>query len=328
MSMKKPVTYVFLFVLMMCFCYGSGQTRTFVGEAWSVMYETHEGRMNGSYISYHPNGSIRAKGNFEHNGRKGAWSVYDSTGRLLLQRDYTNPFSYNQILFYGPTDTSGIAKSSYTSNLEYNPNGYIDWFRLTEPMVLWNKRIWRQLWPAGNEMLFEGDRLFNLMLDQRARGAIITYGDEDLHEADTLLRNADLYRLIGFRMVEDVVFDTVRSLSQSFIISLCPVVIDLETTDTLDLFWIYFPHFRKALAQQRVALPSKPHIKTFDDLFFYRSYCGQIYKEDNVYDRPIGAYITDKAAIMREAERIELELIELEHDFWLMLTEQSDTLRH
>jgi hypothetical protein len=128
-------------------------------------------------------------------------------------------------------------------------------------------------------------------------------------------------------MVEDAVFDTVRSLSQSFIISLCPVVIDLETTDTIDLFWIYFPPLRKALAQEQVALPSLPHIKTIDDLFFYRSYYGQIYKEDNVNDRPIGDYITDKAAIIREAERIELNLLELEHDFWLIPTEQSDTLR-
>jgi hypothetical protein len=170
--MKNPVTVVFLSLSMLLSFAVAGQTRTFVGEAWSVMYETHEGRLNGPYISYHPNGSIRAKGNFEHNGRKGAWSVYDSTGRLLLQRDYTNSLSYTQTLFDGPTDTSGIATSSYTSHLEYNPNGYIDWFRLTEPMVLWNKRIWRQLWPAGNEMLFEGDRLFNLMLDQRARGRL------------------------------------------------------------------------------------------------------------------------------------------------------------
>ena len=86
------------------------------------------------------------------------------------------------------------------------------------------------------------------------------------------------------------------------------------------MYWVYFPQIRKYLAQEKIrqtGLPTK--IKTLDDLFFYRCFYGQIYKESNVYDKPITAYSIGKE-IDKEAERIEISLIESEHDIWLRFT--------
>ena len=87
------------------------------------------------------------------------------------------------------------------------------------------------------------------------------------------------------------------------------------------MYWVYFPQIRKYLAQEKIqqtGIPAK--IKTFDDLFFYRYFYGQIYKESNVYDRPISVYKTG-TEIEKEAERIEISLIESEHDIWISFTE-------
>ena len=75
----------------------------------------------------------------------------------------------------------------------------------------------------------------------------------------------------------------------------------------------------KFLSKEKINNPNLPSkIKTFDDLFFFRYFYGQIYMETNVYERSIGSYAEDKEI---EAERIELSLIESEHDIWIGFTE-------
>jgi hypothetical protein len=99
------------------------------------------------------------------------------------------------------------------------------------------------------------------------------------------------------------------------------VVVDRESLDTLDLFWIYIPHYRKFMAQQPVsgnAVGSR--VQNLDDLLFFRSFHGEIYKGENLYDRPISDYKKGEE-IALEAQRIEISLIEDEHTIWISLTQ-------
>jgi hypothetical protein len=54
-----------------------------------------------------------------------------------------------------------------------------------------------------------------------------------------------------------------------------------------------------------------------DDIFWYRSFIGPIYKELNVSGQPFSAYVKTAEAQAYEAERTEIEMIEMEHDAWL-----------
>ncbi|MFM2224829.1 MAG: hypothetical protein RJA07_1031 [Bacteroidota bacterium] len=81
------------------------------------------------------------------------------------------------------------------------------------------------------------------------------------------------------------------------------------------MYWVYFPQIRKNLAQIKIKTLFTS-IKTLDDIFFFRDFYGQIYKEANISDKQISDYKTG-IEILKEAERIEIGIIEEEHDLWL-----------
>lgn len=318
--MKNLSILLSLFVLLSF--KGIGQTHSFISDQIKCTYETQDGRMNGSYVSYYKNGQKKAEGKFENNYRIGKWTVYDSIGRIRIQREYSDPFDYAQTIFLNSSVTPKEVTSVYKSNLSYNADGYIDYFELKEEMVVWSKRIWRYITPPENKILFENNNLYNLLFKNISSGQIQAYTDNNFSKKDSRKFDVTVYRVIGYKIEEENVFDNVRSLLETRILGLSPVVINIQTKDTLDLCWFYLPEIRKVLAQEKINQSNSTHIKSLDDLFFYRDFHGQVYKEENVYGRPINSYRTDKTEIAKESESIEIRIIEYEHDTWLDLAKK------
>jgi hypothetical protein len=208
--------------------------------------------MNGLYISYYKNGKKKAEGKFGNNYRTGKWTVYDSTGRIRMSREYSNPFDYTQIIFKSTATTPNEITSVYKSNLNNNADGYIDYFELKEKMVVWSKRIWRFIAPAENEVLFENNSLFDLLLNNITAKHILAYKDYNFSKIDTAKYKASTYRVVGYKIEEDNVFDNVRCLLETRILGLCPVVINIQKQDTVDLCWLYFPEIRRLLANRKI----------------------------------------------------------------------------
>ena len=291
-----------------------------VGDAYNAVYETTDGRLNGAYVSYYKNGQKKAEGNFENNYRKGTWKMWDTAGTLRVERNYENPFVFKNVM---PSDANKIywqkpANPPYA--LQYNKEGYIDHFVWEEKMVVWSKRLWRTISPAENPILFEGNHFFNILYKNMLEGKITPYegsDDEFVHPMAVSKIDTSSFKIIGYRLKEDCIFDNVRYVSETRIIGFCPVVVTKQKQDTVNLCWLYLPEMRKCLAQEPLKQSNLPtYIKTYDDLFFFRYFYGQIYKESNVWDRPISSY-TSGNDIEKEAERIEITLIETEHDFWM-----------
>lgn len=286
-------------------------------------YETTNGRLDGTYVSYYTNGQKKAEGLFENNYRTGKWTVWDTTGLIRMQRNYTNPFNFTRSIPKVPSDAPIKLLNVSPYQLEYNQKGFINYFPLQERAVLWSKRIWRELKPNENPILFNQQKLFSLIQQQLIAQTLKAYSSKDDEFREELKQSIDTnnYQVISFKLKEDTFFDSDRLVSESRIIGICPVALNKQTKDTVDLYWIYFPELRTALAKQKLQsneLPAK--IKTLDDLFFYRYFYGAIYKESNVYDRAISAYVSG-TELEKEAERIELGLIEYEHDIWIGLAE-------
>lgn len=287
-------------------------------------YRTTKGRFDGYYISFYRNGKKKSEGSFENNLRSGKWSVWDSTGRLRMQREYKNPFVVNRIFpkIHNEKPIQLLNVPPY--NLKYNKDGYLENFPLRERMIVWSKRLWRSLIPEENEILFENNRLFRFLNKNILNKNITAYSvadDQFTKELTSGELDTSSTKIIGFKIKEDFFFDNERLVSESRIIGICPVVVRKGRPDTIDLYWVYYPEIRKYFAQEKIpskGIPSK--IKSMDDLFFFRYFHGQIYKESNVYDRNISDYKKGKE-IEKEAERIEISLIEQEHDIWISLTE-------
>ncbi|MBL4862477.1 MAG: hypothetical protein JKY09_05605 [Crocinitomicaceae bacterium] len=78
-------------------------------------------------------------------------------------------------------------------------------------------------------------------------------------------------------------------------------------------------HLPKKSTQLMMRLPCDK-VKSLDDLFFFRCFSGQIYKAGNVYDRKISDYMTGDKELDKESLRIDIDLIEDEHDLWIQFS--------
>lgn len=290
----------------------------------SCAYMLNNKRMNGRYVSYYRNGVKKAEGTFQDNCRVGVWSVWDSTGHLRMQRDYSNLFEYKQLFPALSTDPPVELLNAPAYELTYNEKGFITYFDIQERMVVWAKRVWRMIPPEENPKLFEDDALYSILTKNIQSENLKCYSAEDETFAKQLtqLPEPNNYKVISYKLKEDNFFDNERLLSESRILGICPVAIDLKTKDTVDLYWIYFPHLRSCLAKEiRSSNAGDPSsvIHTLDDLFFFRDFYGAIYKESNVYDKSVADYTSSPAERAKESQRIEISLIETEHDYWMSL---------
>jgi len=297
------------------------ETKSFQDGNLRCEYTLLNKQLDGNYVSYYRNGLKKAEGTFEHNCRVGVWSVWDSTGRLRLQRDYSNLFEYKQLFPVVSTDPPVALLNKPAYELTYNEKGFIAYFDIKERMVVWAKRVWRMITPEENPKLFGDDALYRILTKNIQSEKLNYYSAEDETFAKQLtqLPEPNNYKVIAYKLKEDTFFDNERLVSESRILGICPVAIDLKTKDTVDLYWIYFPHLRSCLATEIVPYESSDaseDILTFDNLFFFRHFYGEIYKESNVNDQPISAY-TSAGERTNEIERIEISIIETEHDYWL-----------
>ncbi|MDA9783160.1 gliding motility protein GldN [Vicingaceae bacterium] len=125
----------------------------------------------------------------------------------------------------------------------------------------------------------------------------------------------------SYRIKEDWFFDRERSVMEVRIIGVLPVIETLNTetgtTRKEGLFWIYFPEARYVLANHEVYNTQNDGSRmTYEDLFRKRMFSGFIYKETNVYDNRILEEYTKNLDRLLEAQKIQQEIVNFEHDMW------------
>lgn len=283
-------------------------------------FKTKDGMFDGAYVSYYANGTKKAEGQFVHNTRWGKWSVWDSAGNLLVKRDYKNLFEYEQ-LFPESSHAKVIAISALIRN-EANVYGY---FKFEGKDVVVSKRLWRYIPINETSEIFKDDVLFNSLMDSALGGKIPAYdpvSDEFTKKMDLAMldRYTDSLRrkILGYRIKEDWFFDKVRETSEKRIVGICPVMQNIhDPKDSVDVCWFYFPQLRNTL--NAIKLEKVKHgseIRTLDDLFFFRYFSGVVYKETNIKNLELREYCAPETLAHAQL-RIEIELIEREHDLWI-----------
>lgn len=119
---------------------------------------------------------------------------------------------------------------------------------------------------------------------------------------------------------EDWFFDKQRSIMESRIIGICPLIEKTaengEVIGVKPLFWIYFPDARPYLAK---AASFNSHNDaqrmSYDELFAKRKFSSYVYKESNVYNRSIAEYKNGKD-ILLESEEIKEDIFNYESNLW------------
>ncbi|MBI3238895.1 MAG: gliding motility protein GldN, partial [Flavobacteriia bacterium] len=126
--------------------------------------------------------------------------------------------------------------------------------------------------------------------------------------------------IVQYRIKEDWFFDKERSVLDTRILGIAPVVYLKDDNNQIlglrETFWLYFPHCRYIFNNYFVYNEQNDaQWMSFDDMFWKRQFSSTIYKESNVFDREIESYRTGVDALM-ESEKITEEIRLFEHDVW------------
>lgn len=174
---------------------------------------------------------------------------------------------------------------------------------------------------------FVGDDTFKQQITyQDAMGAFrtqVTVEDEDEFGEVVYLTDYDttkLEEITRFRIKEEVFFDKQRSVMETRILGIAPVIPqkneDGEVESYTEAFWIYFPEARFVFAEAEVYNNHNDVDRmTYEELFWKRKFNSRIIKMSNVYDRTIDDYKTPMDALL-EAEYMEEQIFNREHDLW------------
>jgi gliding motility associated protien GldN len=148
------------------------------------------------------------------------------------------------------------------------------------------------------------------------------YDDEiEDYRPDTTINVFIRTNVRKYRIKEEWYFDKQRSVMDFRIIGLCPLMDKYDENGIYrgesSLFWVYFPEARKVLSKAEVFNHRKNDAArlTYDDIFHKRFFNSYIVKESNKYNRKINEYKTGIDALL-EAEAIQEEIFNLEHDLW------------
>ncbi len=125
--------------------------------------------------------------------------------------------------------------------------------------------------------------------------------------------------IVAWDIKSDWYFDKQRGEMKSRIIGISPRVRDPKNTSEIyNLFWVWFPDARYALATN-IAYNTKNNNRrlSYDQILNMRMFSSTIYKEDNVYDRAIKDYKRKSAMDqLLEASYIRESLRNKEHEMW------------
>jgi gliding motility associated protien GldN len=283
---------------------------------------TKDGRLNGSYTSWHPNGQKKATGQFLNNQRTGSWKVWSPAGILKVHRVYQNNFQFKVLAYQDDQGTSLPIPDFLVYELTKNEADLIPYPATKPSNVYWEKCIWRKIEnKKDNAPLFSGASKKVLFKELATTEKIPIYkADSDVfkeafnaRERKELLNQKEL-KLVGYAIKEVQFFELTRNLSESRILGICPIVI--VDGKKKALCWLKYEDIRPFLAKQKVNVAYNPMVETVEDWLHFRHFQGLIEKESNVYDRTIADYTTG-SALKEEQERIEMKLIDVEHDFWM-----------
>jgi len=228
-----------------------------------------------------------------------------------------------------------------------------------EEDVFYSKRVWREidLRDTINSVLkSESSKLIEILMEAVANEELTVYSPKDTTQGKLLEDNdsfkialtaeqalvnargtsegdADASGKIGapvlrrlrpdeflkYRIKEDWIFDTKRSIFEPRIVGIAPM--KMVEGNWQPVFWIYYDEARTLLSKSRLINPSNDaSVLTYDDFFIRRLFSSNIVKETNPANKTIieSLNITDPKdpAKLYESERIKKSMADYEQSLW------------
>ncbi|MEH3113987.1 type IX secretion system ring protein PorN/GldN [Pedobacter terrae] len=122
---------------------------------------------------------------------------------------------------------------------------------------------------------------------------------------------------LKFRIKEDWIFDTKRSIFEPRIVGIAPLKYNEVSKQWQPVFWVYYPEAREILTKKRLINTNNDASSlSFDDFFIRRLFTSYIVKESNPGDNKIRDIIADPKQRLYESERIKKSVLDYEQGLW------------
>ena len=160
----------------------------------------------------------------------------------------------------------------------------------------------------------------SLLVESNETNSNVNSNNTLCHACVVIENEFDFSSVKRFKIKEDWFFNSATSTMEVRIVGIAPL---MEVYDDYGnylgdetLYWLYYPELRPILAKYEAYNTGNfAQRLSWDDIFVARYFSSYIYKEDNVYDRPIQQYAAGKD-VLYESERIKQMIFNFEHDLW------------
>ena len=242
---RVPLSIFFLTLSFICI--SQKEYKATSDKGVNTVYTIQNGLFEGQYTSFHANGVKKSSGQFMHNLRKGAWTVWDSTGKMVHQRECENPISHKQIF---PQPTAKAENVSVTTN-DKQSEGFVELPKVNEKNIVFSKMYWRTIMnKEQNPLLFENNRFLKFLTTNILSGKINAYRNSDrkwqklsIGEYQKRLDSLNS-EVVGFQIKETFYFDKQRQIGQIVILGVAPII-RLKDGSTTPQYWVSMPAIRK-----------------------------------------------------------------------------------
>jgi hypothetical protein len=310
----KTSTLLVLSLFALSTLNAQNQTQAYVSDKeYDAELSFENGMFNGKYTSYHEEGVVKAEGQFVNNLRVGTWRVYDRDGNEIATRNYNAPFNYEIMegMVYGESKNVDFGKK--------NAEGYVDYLKLKEEMIGYLKRIQRVLKPANNALIFDDNRLLEALKLAVENGVDVYSAENDFFNIKIDAEKMDWnVELLEINIKEETFFCSTWSGMETRMLGISPVVCSRNGGEPYTMAWFYWPDLRSHFAKTTVAYEVfDGQVNNLENVFYFRQFASQITEETNMYMKKISDYKKTQEDILKEAYRIEVKLLEIEHDLWV-----------
>jgi len=133
----------------------------------------------------------------------------------------------------------------------------------------------------------------------------------------TVVNDFDPASFLKYRIKEDWIFDSKRSIFEPRIVGIAPLKFNTISKQWQPIFWLYYPEARELLAKKRlVNTRNDASSLSIDDFFIRRLFSSYIVKESNPGDDKIRDIISDPRERLYESERIKKSILDYEQGLW------------
>jgi hypothetical protein len=314
----KKLSFIFIAAFLTHLLYSQeNKVLNYANNKVHIEYTIKDGLLNGAYKSYYPNGNTKAEGTFVNNQKQGLWTAYDNNGKKKIERQYLNSMNFKTVKAW---DENGkeISSVASLSTVIDSTKGFAPYSTIKEGDVLFSIRFWREITDVEkiNTPLFENNYLYILLSRATISKGIKAYTDDEFTQiiASDSLKKFQPANVMVFRLKEDYFYNKTTKAGEYRIIGISVVIEDANKK--LHSFWFYYPEIRAMLAKIKTNLYYPSSVKNIENIFYQRYFASNIIKESNATNKPISDYMKTSADIHKESQRIEMETIDSEYEYW------------